>query len=51
MNVIGCNGREVTPFSGYPEAEILYDKGTQFRVLDRTGESDIGKWVITMKEM
>jgi hypothetical protein len=51
MNVTGRNGRDVASFSTHPEAEILYDKGTRFRVTDRTWESDIGTWVITMKEM
>jgi hypothetical protein len=48
MNVVG---RDVAPFSTYPEVEILYDKGTQFQVTGRTWESDIGKWVINLEEM
>jgi hypothetical protein len=51
MVVSGRNGKDIAPFSDYPEAEILYDKGTRFKVTDKTWEPDIGKWVIALKEV
>lgn len=52
MVVTGQNGRDVAPFSAHSyEAEILYDKGTRFKVMEKLWDADIGKWIITLKEM
>jgi hypothetical protein len=49
--VTGHSGRDVAPVSKYPgEAEILYDKGTNFKVTSRTWDSSRSQWVITMEE-
>jgi NAD:arginine ADP-ribosyltransferase len=50
MVVGGKNGRDIAPFSGYPEAKILYDGGTPFQVVSKTWQADIGKWVVTLQE-
>jgi hypothetical protein len=47
----GRTGRNVAPYSMYAsEAEILYDKGTRFRVLDRVLDTDSDQWIITLEE-
>jgi hypothetical protein len=49
--VNGKNGKDIAPCSHYPEAEILYDKGTQFKVTSKTWDADLGKWIIVMDEV
>jgi hypothetical protein len=51
MVVNGKNGKDIAPFSNYPEAEILYDKGTQFKVTSKTWDADLDKWIIVMDEV
>lgn len=52
MTITGRNGKDVQPFSQYAtEAEILYDKGTNFQVLSKTWNPDIGKWMIHLQEV
>jgi len=51
MTVTGHSGRDIAPFSDYPESEILYDKGTQFQVIRNAFDPAIGKTVIQMREV
>ncbi|MFI7577361.1 ADP-ribosyltransferase [Micromonospora sp. NPDC049497] len=52
MVISGRNGRDVAPYSEYPdEAEILYDQATNFKVTSKAWDADLGKWVVTMEEM
>ncbi|HLU32673.1 MAG TPA: ADP-ribosyltransferase [Natronosporangium sp.] len=52
FTVIGQNGRDVAPYSQYAhEAEILYDRGTNFMVTSRTWDPDLQKWIIVMEEV
>ncbi|HEY9392092.1 MAG TPA: ADP-ribosyltransferase [Mycobacteriales bacterium] len=52
MSITGRNGKDVAPFSDYvSEAEILYDKGTNFKVTNKVWDAGIGKWLITMEEV
>ncbi len=51
MVVTGRNGKDVAPFSNFPESEILYDKGTNFKVTSKAWDAGMGKWVITMSEV
>jgi hypothetical protein len=47
----GRTGRNVESYSLFPnESEVLYDKGTRFRVLDRVLDGASGKWIITLEE-
>jgi hypothetical protein len=50
--VRGQSGRDVAPFSqlGH-ESEILYDQGTRFRVITKTWDADLGRWLITLREV
>ncbi len=49
--VHGRTGRNVAPYSAYPhEHEVLYDKGTRFRVLDRVRDDGADAWIITLEE-
>ncbi|MEU4240094.1 ADP-ribosyltransferase [Actinoplanes sp. NPDC026619] len=49
--VVGRNGHDVAPFSHIEkEAEILFDRGTQFDVLSNRWSEGLNKWVITMEE-
>ncbi len=49
--VHGRTGRNVAPYSAYPhEHEVLYDKGTRFRVLDRVWDEGADAWIITLEE-
>ncbi|SDU68287.1 ADP-ribosyltransferase [Jiangella alkaliphila] len=49
--VEGRTGRDVAPYSEFPnEAEILYNAGTEFEVMDRVFDEDMGKWVIRVRE-
>lgn len=49
--VEGRSGRDVQPYSQVPrESEILYNTGTEFEVLDRVFDEDMGKWVIRLRE-
>lgn len=49
--VHGRTGRNVEHYSHYPhESEILFDKGTRFRVLDRVLDGGSDKWIITLVE-
>jgi hypothetical protein len=50
MVINGRNGKDIAPFSKYPEAEILYDKGTSFKVTSKVWNAGIGKWVIALEE-
>lgn len=50
MTVTGHSGRDIAPFSEFPESEILYDKGTQFQVIRNAFDPAIGKTVIQMRE-
>jgi hypothetical protein len=48
----GRTGRNVAPYSLFAsEAEILYDRGTRFQVLDRDFDPGSGTWIITLEEM
>lgn len=51
MTVTGHSGRDIAPFSHYPESEILYEKGTQFQVIRNAFDPAIGKTVIQMREV
>nr|WP_240948009.1 ADP-ribosyltransferase [Planosporangium mesophilum] len=51
MTITGKNGRDIAPFSNYPEAEILYDKGTNFKVISKVWNPRIDKWVIHIEEV
>jgi ADP-ribosyltransferase exoenzyme len=51
MTITGRNGKDIAPFSNYPEAEILYDKGTSFKVISKVWNPRIDKWVIHMEEV
>ncbi len=45
-------GRDVSSFSQVPdEAEVLFDAGTKFDVLDRTFNPTTGKWEIYLREV
>ncbi len=33
------------------ESEILYDQGTRFRVITKTWDADLGRWLITLREV
>lgn len=50
--VRGQSGRDVAAFSqlGH-EAEILYDQGTRFRVISKTWDADLGRWLIALREV
>ncbi len=51
MLITGRNGKDVAPFSKYGhEAEILFDKGTNFVVTGNRWDVDLKKFVITMEE-
>ena len=46
------SGRDVSPYSAIPsEAEVLFDRGAHFSVLDKAWDTDLLKWVITLREM
>jgi ADP-ribosyltransferase exoenzyme len=51
MIVNGKNGKDIAPFSKYPEAEILFDKGTAFQVTSKAWNPAINKWVINLDEV
>jgi hypothetical protein len=51
MTITGHSGRDIAPFSDYPESEILYDKGTRFQVIRNAFDPVIGKTVIQLKEI
>lgn len=51
MVINGKNGKDIAPFSKYPEAEILYDKGSNFKVTGKSWSPTMGKWVILMEEV
>jgi hypothetical protein len=51
MVVTGHSGRDIAPFSEFPESEILYDKGTQFLVTGNSFDPTTGKIVIRMREV
>lgn len=52
FTVRGQSGRDVAPFSQHPDqAEILYDQGTRFRVITREWDADLGRWLITLREV
>lgn len=38
--VIGKNGKDISPFSGYDETEVLYPRNTKFEVLERVDNAD-----------
>jgi len=45
-------GRDVAAVSEVPtESEVLFDKGTSFKVLDKLYDASREKWVIMMKEL
>jgi hypothetical protein len=45
-------GRDVSAVSDLPfESEVLFDKGTSFKVLDKLYDASREKWVIMMKEL
>ncbi len=47
--VVGDNGRDISHLARYPaEKEVLYDKGTRFRVISKIWEGDC--WWIVMRE-
>lgn len=51
FTVTGRSGRAVAPVSQFPgESEILYDRGTAFRVTGRTWDGGLRKWLITLEE-
>ena len=50
--VFGDNGRDISPFARYPaEEEVLYDKGTRFRVISKTLREEEDRWCIIMREV
>lgn len=52
FTVTGRNGRDVAPYSQFPhEAEILYDYGTEFKVVGKEWDPDLGKWLIDLVEV
>jgi ADP-ribosyltransferase exoenzyme len=52
MTITGRSGKDVTPFSAYShEAEILFDKGTRFKIIDKVWDPNDGKWLISMREV
>ncbi|SEF10664.1 ADP-ribosyltransferase [Jiangella alba] len=49
--VEGRSGRDVAPYSDVShESEILFNTGTEFEVLDKVFDEDMGKWVIRLRE-
>jgi len=51
MIIDGKNGKDIAPFSKYPEAEILFDKGAEFQVTSKTWNPAMGKWIINLEEV
>jgi hypothetical protein len=51
MVVNGRSGRDMEAHTAVPgESEILYDQGTNFRVLSKTWDNDLKKWIIVLEE-
>jgi uncharacterized protein YukE len=51
MVVTGRSGRDMEAHTAVPgESEILYNQGTNFRVLSKTWDNDLKKWVIVLEE-
>lgn len=48
--VQGTSGRDISAFSNYDEAEVLYKPGTQFEVLDRVDQPG-GSTVVNLREV
>jgi ADP-ribosyltransferase exoenzyme len=52
MVVTGKNGRDVAPYSWYPNVkETLYDRGTDFMVTGKRWDDELGGWIINMDEV
>ncbi|MPZ63950.1 MAG: hypothetical protein GEU93_22390, partial [Propionibacteriales bacterium] len=52
IRIVGRNGRDVQQLSHYgDEAEVLFDRATQFRVLRRAWNDDLGRWEFTVMEV
>lgn len=49
--VVSKHGKDVSPYSPYPESEVLFDKGTEFLVTSNFYDSHEGKQVIIMMEV
>ncbi|MEV6341912.1 ADP-ribosyltransferase [Actinoplanes sp. NPDC051851] len=52
ITITGRNGKEISGFSDFAhESEVLYDKGTQFKVIDKVFDEESQRWLITMQEV
>ncbi|MEE6257572.1 ADP-ribosyltransferase [Plantactinospora sonchi] len=51
MTIRGENGKFIEEYTAEPgEREVLYDRGTQFRVILKYQDPETGQWFITMEE-